>query len=102
MVPPSTTPSSLAAADLETFASPAGSSLIRRRLELERPSSEPCSGLFPAVDMVPIPVGRRGIRLRRAVLLTVIIGAMGLLAYGASLRAGHAQAPDHAALTSPR
>ncbi|MEM9455794.1 MAG: hypothetical protein AAGF11_16560 [Myxococcota bacterium] len=48
-------------------------------MSLPRPDS--VSGLFPAFDAHPPPLARSGLRLRRAVLLTVVLGTVSLLAY---------------------
>jgi hypothetical protein len=53
---------------------------------------ERCSSLFPALDVRPSPPARSGLRLRRAVLLTVVVGAVSLLGYASWQRAAHAQA----------
>ncbi|MCA9704436.1 MAG: hypothetical protein KDK70_01155 [Myxococcales bacterium] len=66
--------------------------------------AERCSGLFPALDPLPErgppPLARGTMRLRRAVLLTVVIGATSLLAYASWQRAAHARAA--ATIVAPR
>lgn len=88
------TPPSLAIIDPRPLA---GSSVLVRpfdRIELQ-PPSQTSSGLFPALDEepVPVPVARGGLRLRRAVLLTIVVGAVGLLAYASWQRASRASPP---------
>lgn len=86
------TPPSLAIIDPRPLA---GSSMLVRpfdRIELE-PPSQTSSGLFPALDEEPVPLERGGLRLRRAVLLTIVVGAVGLLAYASWQRASRETPP---------
>lgn len=59
-------------------------------LSLPRPDDQ-CSGLFPATDVRPPPPARGGLRLRRAVLLTVVVGVAGLMGYVSWQHAAHAR-----------
>lgn len=94
---PAPTPAHLAgpALDRPSTVPPAGLRLAAlqplRELSLPRPD-EACSGLFPGLDVCPPPLARGGLRLRRAVLWTVVIGAMGLLGYVSWQYAAHARA----------
>lgn len=63
-----------------------------RDVVLPRPKATP-SGLFPAVQVQPLPIAGPALRLRRAVGLTVLLGTVCLLAYASWQRAAHARAP---------
>lgn len=90
------TPPSLAIAEPDSLG-PRGRSMLVRpfsQVELQPPPSDTNSGLFPAVEAGPTPLDRRGLRLRRAVLLTVVLGAMTLLAYASWQRASRDASPS--------
>lgn len=63
-------------------------------IDLKPPPSERNSGLFPAVAVAPLPPNDRALRLRRAVLLTVVVGGLSLLAYASWQRVAHARSAD--------
>ncbi|MEM7155764.1 MAG: hypothetical protein AAF799_23135 [Myxococcota bacterium] len=65
-----------------------------QQIDLQPPPSNKNSGLFPAVAVAPTPPNDRALRLRRAVLLTVVVGGLGLLAYASWQRVAHARAGD--------
>ena len=92
------TPPSLAIADPDHLGSSARSMLVHpfSRVELEPPPSDTNSGLFPAVEARPTP-DRRALRLRRAVLMTVVLGAAALLGYASWQRASQDRSHDSAA-----
>lgn len=65
------------------------------------PPSEPHSGLFPTVRELPLVPDTSGLRLRRAVLMIVVIGGMGLVAYASWQRMGYERAASSAEASAP-
>ncbi len=61
-----------------------------REIDVPRPSAA-TSGLFPEGEITPAAPMRPG--LPRVVLLTVVVGVVGLLAYTSWQRVARAQAP---------
>ncbi|MCA9652344.1 MAG: hypothetical protein KC501_20690 [Myxococcales bacterium] len=98
------TPPSLAIAEPQQLGPRARELLVRplSSIELRPPPSDTNSGLFPALEVGPRPLGRGGRRLRRAVLLTVVLGAIGLMTYAAWQRAAQARTPSAVVAPSPR
>lgn len=92
---PLPTPTNLGALPLGSASEsvPSGGMLVRPFGEITVPRPEQ-SGLFPAVEVQPTPMRHVDRRLRRAVLLTVVVGVIGLLAYASWQRAAHARTAE--------